>query len=63
MGGKTYSMISEVEVKKEANEQVAKAYLLTYENGQEINREYIDTSTYVLHNTSTNEKPLLFIFI
>ena len=56
MGGKTYSMISEVEVKKEANEQVAKAYLLTYENGQEINREYIDTSTYVLHNTSTNEK-------
>lgn len=56
MGGKTYSMTSEVEVKKEANEQVAKAYLLTYENGQEINREYIDTSTYVLHNTSTNEK-------
>ena len=56
MGGKTYSMTSEVEVKKEANEQIAKAYLITYENGQEINREYIDTSTYVLHNTSTNEK-------
>ena len=56
MEGKTYSMISEVEVKKAENKQIAKSYLITYKNGQEINREYIDTSTYILDNTPTSEK-------
>ena len=49
-------MISEVEVKKAENKQIAKSYLITYKNGQEINREYIDTSTYILDNTPTSEK-------
>ena len=56
MGNRTYSMTSEVEVKKAENKQIAKSYLITYENGQEINREYIDTSTYILDNTPANEK-------
>ncbi|MDY4077921.1 MAG: VanW family protein [Clostridium sp.] len=56
MRGKTYSMTSEVEVKEAENKQIAKSYLITYENGQEINREYIDTSTYILDNTPANEK-------
>ena len=56
MGNRTYSMTSEVEVKKAENKQIAKSYLITYENGQEINREYIDTSTYILDNTPASEK-------
>ena len=56
MGNRTYSMTSEVEVKEAENKQIAKSYLITYENGQEINREYIDTSTYILDNTPANEK-------
>ena len=59
MEGKTYSMISEVEVKKAENKQIAKSYLITYKNGQEINREYIDTSTYILDNTPTSEKKMI----
>lgn len=49
LGGKTYAMTSEVEVNEAQKTQVAKTYLVTYQNGQEVNREYIDTSNYIIY--------------
>ena len=49
LGGKTYAMTSDVQVNEAKKTQVAKTYLVTYQNGQEVNREYIDTSNYVIY--------------
>lgn len=56
LGGKTYAMTSDVQVNEAQKTQVAKTYLVTYQNGQEVNREYIDTSNYVIYTPPTTNE-------
>ena len=56
LGGKTYAMTSDVQVNEAQKTQVAKTYLVTYQNGQEVNREYIDTSNYVIYTPPTTSE-------